>query len=299
MRRLIAFAVTGAVLVGAGFGLTLPKTVSPSEFDGLVPDLDRGEQVFFASGCASCHSAPGASGDAKLLLAGGQRFETEFGTFIAPNISSDPNAGIGGWSVVDLANALVHGTSPSGQHYYPAFPYVSYSEMKPQDIVSLHAYLRTLPKVETASETHDVGFPFSVRRGLGLWKQLFAHPGWVVDAELDEQQKRGRYLVEALGHCAECHTPRNQFGGLKRELWLSGAPNPNGQGRIPGLTPAQLDWSEADIAEYLKSGFTPDYDSAGGEMAEVIENTSRLSDEDRLAIAAYLKIVPSPPQTSQ
>ncbi len=125
---------------------------------------------------------------------------------------------------------------------------------------------------------------------------MFARDGWIFDGDLSEQQERGRYLVEALGHCGECHTERNKFGGLNYENWLRGAPNPNGRGRIPDISPAGLKWSQADIAEYLKSGFTPEYDTAGGEMAEVIENTSKLTDSDRTAIAAYLKIVPASQQ---
>ncbi len=293
MRRLVVFAALAAALVGlAGLVLTRPQRMDQSQLDGLNPDLARGEIVFRAAGCASCHSAQDAVGEDKLLLSGGRRFETEFGTFFAPNISSDPDVGIGSWSALDLANALIHGTGPEGQHYYPAFPYTSYTNMSANDVVSLHAFLSTLPAVADESVPHEVGFPFNVRRGLGAWKQLFMTPGWVVEGELTEQQRHGRYLVEALGHCGECHTPRNGLGGLTRDLWLTGAPNPSGSGRIPGLTSDQLDWSEADIAEYLKSGFTPDYDSAGGEMVEVIENTSRLTDEDRLAIAAYLKAVP-------
>ena len=112
--------------------------------------------------------------------------------------------------------------------------------------------------------------------------------------QLTEEQAQGRYLVEALGHCGECHTPRNALGGLDRQAWLTGAPNPSGKGKIPALSPDKLNWSQADIAEYLRSGFTPDYDTAGGEMADVIENTSKLSDADRAAIAAYLQIVPVP-----
>ncbi len=293
MRRLVVFAALAAVLVGlAGLVLTRPQRMDQSQLDGLNPDLARGEIVFHAAGCASCHSAQDAVGEDKLLLSGGRRFETEFGTFFAPNISSDHDVGIGSWSALDLANALIHGTGPEGQHYYPAFPYTSYTNMSANDVVSLHAFLGTLPAATTANVAHEVGFPFNIRRGLGAWKQLFMTPGWEVEGDLTEQQRYGRYLVEALGHCGECHTPRNGLGGLKRDLLLTGAPNPSGSGRIPGLTADQLDWSEADIAEYLKSGFTPDYDSAGGEMVEVIENTSRLTDEDRLAIAAYLKAVP-------
>ncbi|MEX0350085.1 MAG: c-type cytochrome [Paracoccaceae bacterium] len=295
MRRFFTTAAVVAVLVGlAGFVLTRPQRVDQAQLDGITPDLKRGEAVFYAAGCASCHSAPDAAEEEKLALAGGHRFETDFGTFIAPNISSDPVAGIGSWSALDLANALIQGTGPEGQHYFPAFPYTSYANMTAEDVVSLHAFLATLPAVTTESSAHEVGFPFNIRRGLGGWKQLYLEPGWVVEGDLTDQQIQGRYLVEALGHCAECHTPRNRLGGLKRDQWLSGAPNPNGKGRIPGLTADQLDWSEADIAEYLKSGFTPDYDSAGGEMVAVIENTSRLSDDERMAIAAYLKAVPVP-----
>ncbi|WP_170364472.1 c-type cytochrome [Ruegeria arenilitoris] len=295
MRRLLSIAAGVAVVAGlTGLILTRPQHVDPAELDGIAPDLVRGETVFFAAGCASCHSAPNSEGEEKLVLAGGRRFETDFGTFIAPNISSDPEAGIGSWSALELADALIYGTGPAGQHYYPAFPYTTYTNMTPEDVVSLHAFLGTLPAASQESIAHEVGFPFNIRRSLGGWKLLYLEPGWVVDGDLDVQQQRGRYLVEALGHCAECHTPRDGLGGLSRDQWLTGAPNPSGKGRIPGLTTNHLDWSEADIAEYLKSGFTPDYDSAGGEMAEVIENTSRLSDEDRLAIAAYLKVVPVP-----
>ncbi|MCG7521974.1 cytochrome c [Ruegeria sp. Ofav3-42] len=295
MRRVFVFAALVAVLVGlAGLVLTRPQRVDRAQLEGATPDLARGEVVFYAAGCVSCHSAPDAEGAEKLILSGGRQFETDFGTFFAPNISSDPKVGIGSWSALDLANALVHGTGPNGQHYYPAFPYTSYANMTAEDVASLHAFLASLPAAAIESKAHEVGFPFNVRRGLGGWKLLYLEPGWVVEGDLTDQQIRGRYLVEALGHCAECHTPRNGLGGLKRDLWLTGAPNPSGKGRIPGLTADQLDWSEADIAEYLKSGFTPDYDSAGGEMVEVIENTSRLSDDERLAIAAYLKAVPVP-----
>jgi len=297
-RWFVALAVLSVIAVGIGLVLTRPRMIDPAELDGLAPDMAQGELVFYAAGCAACHSAPGAENESRLILSGGRKFTSPFGTFVAPNISSDPNYGIGRWSSTDLANALVHGTSPSRQHYYPAFPYTSYNRIEAQDVVSLHAFLTTLPADTTPSATHDVGFPFNIRLLLGGWKLLFDDPDWIVDGELTKEQERGRYLVEALGHCGECHTPRNALGGMIRSQWLQGAPNPSGRGRIPGLTPAQLNWSEADIAEYLKSGFTPDYDSAGGEMAEVIENTSLLSDADRLAIAKYLKLVPGTPSTS-
>ncbi|MGR3677453.1 MAG: c-type cytochrome [Paracoccaceae bacterium] len=292
MKLLKGTALLALIAGVVGWFLTAPERVDPQVFAELSPDLKQGQTVFFAGGCASCHAAPKATGDQKLILSGGHRFASSFGTFIAPNISPDVEFGIGEWDQIDLANALLHGTGPSGQHYYPAFPYTSYANMTPQDVVSLFAFMQSLPADATPSLPHEVGFPFNIRRALGGWKLLFARKGWVVAGDLNAQQLRGRYLVEGLGHCGECHTPRNALGGLEINKWLAGAPHPSGTGTIPDLTPTGLDWSEGDIAEYLKSGFTPEYDTAGGEMADVVENTSKLSDEDRLAIAAYLKIVP-------
>lgn len=289
-----ALLVSGIAVVAAGWILTGPDRVDHSAVEQVTPDLALGEVLFYAGGCASCHSAPGAEGEAKLVLSGGRRFPSEFGTFVAPNISPDPTYGIGNWTPAEFADAVLAGTSPSGTHYYPAFPYTSYARMSIADAVSLHAFLATLPADTTPSQAHEVGFPFNIRRSLGGWKLLFAGNDWIVEGDLTEQQQRGRYLVEGPGHCGECHTPRNRLGGLERDAWLSGAPSPDGKGRIPDITSRGLDWSEADIAEYLKSGFTPDYDSAGGDMAAVIENTSHLSDSDRQAIASYLKIVPAP-----
>ncbi|WP_300514321.1 c-type cytochrome [Aliiroseovarius sp.] len=296
MRRFLGVVlIAGAISAITGWVLTAPVSLDKTALAGITPDPERGRAVFFAGGCAACHSAPEASGEDRLLLGGGRGFATDFGTFYAPNISPHPEAGIGQWSVLELANALLYGTSPNGQHYYPAFPYTSYAQMTLEDAVSLHAFLGTLPLVDTPNRPHDVSFPFNIRRTLGGWKLLFNRGGWVVEGELTEQQARGRYLVEGLGHCGECHTARNLLGGVRLGAWLAGAPNPNGKGRIPDITAAGLDWSESDIAEYLKSGFTPEFDTAGGEMTDVIENTSQLTDEDRAAIAAYLKRVPGLP----
>ena len=288
MRRLIRYAFLLAALgLGAFWVLTRPETLSDDALDGLTADATRGEQVFHASGCASCHSAPGAEGDAGLILSGGQNFPSPFGTFTAPNISSDPTHGIGSWTTMDLANAMKHGVSPDGQHYFPAFPYTSYARATLQDIVDLRAYLATLPASQVASLPHNVGFPFNVRRSLGGWKLLFADDSWVTDASSPELE-RGRYLVEALGHCGECHTPRNVLGGTDRAQWLSGAPDPSGKGKIPSIRPPTLDWAQADLVYYFESGFTPEFDSVGGHMAHVVANLSKLPPEDRAAIAAYL-----------
>ena len=227
-----------------------------------------------------------------LVLAGGLPFPSDFGTFHAPNISPDPTHGIGEWTLPEFARAVTRGVSPKGQHYYPAFPYTAYQHLAAQDVVNLFAYMQTLPAAEVPSLPHEVSFPFNVRRGLGAWKMLFSDEDFVLADASDAQVARGRYLVEGLAHCGECHTPRNALGALEREAWLTGAPNPSGKGRIPAITPAKLEWSEADLVEYFTSGFTPEYDSAGGEMAEVVSNLAQLPESDREAIAAYLKALP-------
>jgi mono/diheme cytochrome c family protein len=291
-RTLVAIAVVAAVGLTAWWWLTRPDRLDDAALAGLDPDPEAGGLVFAAAGCASCHAAPDSEGEARLVLAGGERFPSAFGTFVAPNISPHPEAGIGAWSDAEVVEAIVNGVSPAGAHYYPAFPYAAYRNADLSDVASLVAYLRTLPESDVPSEPHDIAFPFNIRRNLGLWKSLFADGGWVLADATDAEVARGRYLVEALGHCGECHTPRNALGGLETDQWLAGAPNPSGRGRIPNITPAGLDWSEADIAAYLASGFTPDFDTAGGLMAEVVRNTAQLSDADRAAIAAYLKAVP-------
>ena len=270
--------------------LTRPRPDGAEVLAGLTGDAARGQIVFDAGGCAACHATPKAEAEARLVLAGGKRFPSPFGTFVAPNISQDQQAGIGAWQAIDLWNALHNGTSPDGRHYFPAFPYTTYVNATPQDVVDLFAYLQTLPADPTPSRPHEVGFPFNIRAGLGLWKAAFLRQGWVV--EVPPEAARGRYLAEALGHCGECHTPRNILGGLQKSRWLAGAPIPGSKGSFPNITPAKLDWSEADLVEYFTSGFTPEFDSAGGQMVEVIGNLSRLPREDRAAIAAYLKAVP-------
>lgn len=290
VATIVALGVAGA---GAFWLLTTPERVDSVLFAEIPGDAAQGEMVFHIGGCASCHLPPDAEDGAPL--GGGRAFVTEFGTFHAPNISPGPE-GIGGWSVEDLANAMMKGVSPEGAHYYPAFPFTSYARMTPGDIADLHAYMMTLPVSADASLPHDLSFPFNIRRGLGLWKLLYLSADPVI-ATTDPEIERGRYLVEGPGHCGECHTPRDQIGGPEPARWLGGGPNPDGEGTIPNLTPAEggLGWSAGDIAEYLKSGFTPDYDVAGGSMADVVKNTAHLTDEDRAAIAAYLKALPPVP----
>ena len=296
MRRFIPVIVGLAVLgAGAFWGLTRPSTLPAAAFDGLTGDAARGQTVFWATGCASCHMAADATGDTQLVLAWGQRFSSDFGTFIAPNISPDLDQGIGGWDLPAFANAITRGVSPEGAHYYPALPYGAYANMELQDVADLKTFMDTLPASATASLPHEVSFPFTLRRGLGLWKRMFLQTGWVIDGDLTDLQTRGRYITEAMAHCGECHTPRNLLGGLKRDQWLAGAPDPSGKGKIPNITPGVLKWSEAEIVDYLTTGFTPEYDPVGGSMAHVVENMARLPETDRQAVAAYLKRVPAVP----
>ncbi|MFC3087278.1 cytochrome c [Tabrizicola soli] len=293
MRVLRWLVLVAVVAAGILWLLARPDPLSAGDVAGLAGDAGRGEAVFLATGCASCHMAPGATGEAQLVLAGGQRFASDFGTFVAPNISQDPEAGIGGWSLLDLANALQRGVSPEGAHYYPALPYASYAKMKLQDVADLYAYLRTLPADPAPSQPHELVFPFSRREAVGLWKLLYLSDGWSLEGNLTPTADRGRYLAEAMAHCGECHTPRTALGGLDTARWLGGAPNPSGEGRIPNITPGKLGWTAADITQYLTTGFTPDYDSVGGHMAHVVENMARLPEGDRLAVAEYLLAVPT------
>jgi len=293
MRRVLTAALILAFVGAIAFvWLTAPRRADAAEYANLTGKAAAGEAVFWATGCASCHMAPGASGDAQMILAGGQRFVTGFGTFHSPNISPDPDQGTGGWTLTAFASAVTRGVSPEGAHYYPAFPYAAYRNLAPQEVADLKAYIDTLPASAAKSLPHELAFPLSIRRLLGGWKLLFATEGWVVPDPLSPVQARGRHLAEAMAHCGECHTPRNALGGLIRSRWMQGAPNPSGKGTIPGITPSQLDWSETEIAEMLATGFTPEYDSVGGSMAHVVENFVRLTQDDRNAVAAYLKIVP-------
>lgn len=289
MRRLVQLVLLLAVLgLCVFYVVTMPRTADEARLADATVSLERGEYVFTAAGCASCHA--GDDGDAETMH-GGMAFASDFGTFYAPNITPT-QAGIAGWSVTDLASAIWYGTSPEGRHYYPAFPYASYTRMSADDVASLYAYVMELPGSEVASKPHDVGFPFNIRRLLGGWKFVFLRDTPVVlDPNLTPLEYKGQYLVEVLGHCGECHTPRNALGAMNKSKWLGGAPDPSGKGRIPNITPAALDWSIEDITYYLESGFTPDFNSAGGHMAHVIDNFAALEAEDRAAVAAYLQRV--------
>jgi mono/diheme cytochrome c family protein len=291
----LILAVAGAALA---WFLTAPAPLRAAQLPAHAPDVANGERIFYAGGCSSCHAAPNAAGEDKLKLVGGLELVTDFGTFRVPNITPDSETGIGGWSTLDFVNALTRGVSPGGAHYYPAFPYPSYFRMRVEDAIDLKAFMDTLPAVRNEVAGHSLGFPFNIRRGVGVWKLLYLSDAPVVDtAGAADDIQRGQYLVEGPGHCGECHTSRDVMGGLKKALWLAGAPNPEGRGTIPNITPGEggLTWSADEIVDTFTTGFTPDFDTLGGRMGAVQQNLSHLPEEDLRAIAAYLKAVPPLP----
>jgi mono/diheme cytochrome c family protein len=290
LRRLVIAAAVVAVLGGVAFWfLTIPQTISAGALAPRTADLANGRTMFIAGGCSGCHAVPNE--DDKTRLGGGLALKSPFGTFYVPNISPDARDGIGRWSEVDFVTALTKGTSPDGRHYYPAFPYTSYQRMRVDDLRDLFAYLKTLPPASGTVRDHDMMFPFTVRRGLGLWKLLYLDGApFAPDPAKSATLNRGAYLVEGPGHCAECHSPRSLFGGIIAAQRFAGGPNPEGKGWIPNITPKGLgEWSEKDIAYLLESGQTLEGDAVGGSMAEVVRHTEQLAAEDRTAIAAYIK----------
>jgi mono/diheme cytochrome c family protein len=290
-RFFLAFVIAGVAGLGIFWWLTIPAVI-PNALPAYTPDPANGLTTFNAGGCSSCHAVPGQPD--RLRLGGGLAIPSPFGTFYVPNISPDPVDGIGRWSEAAFIDAVTKGTSPDGRHYFPAFPYTSYQHARVEDVRDLLAYLKTLPAVSGRVRDHDVPFPFNVRRNVGIWKLLFMDgKPFVPDAARSAQWNRGAYLVNSLGHCAECHSPRNFLGGIIAAQRFAGGPNPEGEGWVPNITQKGLgDWSAKDIAYFLETGLTPDGDTAGGSMVRVIKNTSQLSPEDRAAIADYLKSLP-------
>ncbi|WP_035694410.1 c-type cytochrome [Bradyrhizobium liaoningense] len=305
LQRTIVVALLVAVAAaGLYWWLSAPVVAAASAIPARAPDLANGEVMFNAGGCASCHAVPNQPD--RLRLGGGVAIKSPFGTFYAPNISPDPNDGIGKWTDADFVNAVMRGVSPSGQHYFPAFPYTSYQHARREDVLDLFAYLKTLPAVAGNVRNHEVSFPFDIRRNIGIWKFLFMDgKPFVADASKSPQWNRGAYLVNSFGHCAECHSPRNALGGIIAGQRFAGGPNPEGEGWVPNITQKRLgEWSTKDLAYFLKTGELPDGDSAGGAMTRVIKNTSQLPDQDLAAMAEYLKSLPpvdgpTPPKRKQ
>jgi mono/diheme cytochrome c family protein len=295
LRRIVA-ALALLAIAGTGlfYVLTIPKPAVTGTLPARTANLGNGEIMFNAGGCASCHATPKQEDTRRL--GGGLALNTPFGRFYVPNLSSDAAHGIGAWSEEAFVNAMLRGVGRHGEHLYPAFPYTSYQRMSLDDVRDLFAFLRTLPAETTSNRPHELPFPFNVRRGLGLWKLIYLDGQmFVPDASRSTQLNRGAYLVEGPSHCAECHSERDLLGGILPERRFAGGPHPEGKGWIPNITPGAngiAAWSDKDIAYLLETGTTPDYDSVGSSMADVVVNTGKLPAQDREAMAAYLKSLP-------
>jgi mono/diheme cytochrome c family protein len=256
--------------------------------DALV---ERGRYIFTAAGCASCHTHDQA-------LAGGRPLDTPFGIFYPPNITPDREQGIGTWSEAEFMRALGEGVSPRGEHYYPAFPYTSYTRMTHADMRALYAYLMTQQPVARLDRPHDLPWFLQSRTLLGLWKAGRFTPGeYQYDPERPADWNRGAYLAQALGHCGECHTPRGLLGGARGNRYLAGTRSgPEGK-EVPNITQDRKtgigDWSPAEQRDFLASGRLPDGAYTGPLMAEVLGSSSMsLTAADRQALATYLQSLP-------
>jgi mono/diheme cytochrome c family protein len=250
-------------------------------------DAKRGEYLSKAGGCLGCHTEPKQGA---IPYAGGRELKTPFGTFYGPNITPHPQSGIGRWSEADFIRAMRHGRRPDGANYFPAFPYPSFTKINDADLRDLWAYLRTLPQSNQPSRAHDLPFYFSWRFLITIWKWLYFAPGpFAALPGVSDIVNRGAYLVQALGHCGECHTPRNFLGGTRRDRHLAGTQD------APNLTPSGLKkWGDAELKDFLTTGATAEGDVPAEEMGEVIKNTtSQLTPQDLAAMIAYLRSLPA------
>jgi mono/diheme cytochrome c family protein len=301
MKKFVwGIAVLAILAVGGFWIFTAPwawSLVHPARDtpDASPGNILNGAILFRSADCATCHATPNQPDVTRL--GGGKTLQSAFGTFYMPNISSDPHDGIGAWSPAQFIRALREGVSPHGESEYPALPYTSYQRMTANDLKDMLAYIKTLPPVQGKVRDHDLKFPFTIRRVVGAWRMLFLDGKPLAPApDKDAQWLRGRYLVEGAAHCAECHSPRNALGAIRESQRFAGGLSPDGSAYIPNITPDDTGigyWSVNEIAHYLKDGLTPLGTRAGGDMAEIVAQTAQLSNDDRLAIATYLKSVPA------
>jgi mono/diheme cytochrome c family protein len=294
-RGLVVVGLLALVVLAAMWFLTAPKKLPASELAaGYQPNLANGEVMFIAGNCSACHATPGQND--RKQLAGGLKLSSPFGVFVTPNITPDPKYGIGGWSELQFVNAMKRGVDDDGNHLYPAFPYSAYSLMKTSDVRDLFAYLKTLPPVARPSAPHELKFPFNIRRAVGFWKLLYFKPHeFEADPKKSAAWNRGAYLAEGPAHCAECHTPRNALGGMETAELYAGAPNLEAGGRFASnITPHKDgigDWSDQDIADFLKSGTDKCFNEPTG-MKDVVASTGQMSDADLAALGAYIHSLP-------
>lgn len=256
-------------------------------------EISRGEYLFTIGGCRHCHTAEDGA-----PLAGGRPLKTPFGTFYTPNITAHPEAGIGAWSGDDFVRALRLGIAPDGSHYYPAFPFTSYTRISDSDALAIHEYIRGQPVSERPNREHDLPWYLAWRIAARVWQWLFFTPQ---DSAAEDTRGtalvRGEYLAEALGHCQECHTPRNWFGVLRSELAYAGnADGPEGE-LVPNITPHPEtgigDWSRESLAVFLQFGELPNGEYTAGSMDAVVQGLNRMTEADRSALIDYLRSLPA------
>jgi len=289
MRRRIVFLVLLAVIGMAGLAYLFSPLGGPTRNLNLVGDEVRGQYVIRVGGCVACHTDIEGKGD---YLAGGLPLKTPFGDFIPPNITSDKQAGIGAWTLSEFSDAMSKGVGPNGKHLYPSFPFDSYTKMSDQDMVDLYvALMATDPVGEKAAE-HQVGFPFNIRLAMLGWKKLFFVPNrFEPDATRSGRWNRGAYLANGPAHCGACHTPRNPFGAALSDQQFAGTPS-GVKPSFPAIDTSTLverGYDEATLIDALTGGFDPDFDTLGGAMGEVInESLVHWTKEDLSALAAYL-----------
>jgi mono/diheme cytochrome c family protein len=275
------------LLLGLALGAALGSALAQG-------DARRGEYLAKAGGCIGCHTED--KKDA-VPFAGGRALKSPFGTFYGPNITAHPEAGIGRWTEADFVRAMRQGERPDGKNYFPAFPYTSFTRIVDRDLRDLWAYLRTLAPSPRASQEHQMRFPFGWRFLVTFWKWFFFTPGPFTNLPgLSDIADRGAYLVQALGHCAECHTPRNFLGGPKTSRFLAGGKGPDGKD-VANLTPSGLKkWSDKELEDILTTGIEPEGDIVAETMGEVVRNTtSQLTPADLKALIAYLRTLPPVP----
>ena len=280
----------------AGLALALWAVVWLSPAGAADDPVARGKYLVRAGLCVACHTDSDKKG---AELAGGYAIKVPFGTIYSTNITPDPDTGIGHWSDEDFLRAMRKGIGRQGQHLFPAFPYTSFTNMTDEDILAIKAYLSTVKPVRRENRAPELTTPFGWRFLLAGWKWRYFKEGQVApDPGKPDQWNRGAYLVRAVTHCAECHTPRDWAGGLKRELLMAGtADGPEGE-TAPNITAHGKtgvgDWSVEDMVELLKSSYKPDGDNVQGLMERIIvHGYEHMTDEDLTAIAVYLRSLPA------
>ncbi len=285
MLKAIIYA--GAALLALASGSAL----------GASPEMvKKGRYLVRAAGCVGCHTDVKGKGPE---FGGNRPMKTPFGTYYSPNITPDRETGIGNWSDADFVRSMREGVNPNGEHYYPVFPFPTYTKMRDEDMLAIKAYLFSLKPIVRSVQEHQVGPPFGWRFLLGAWKVLNFEPGVMKDDPgKSAQMNRGAYLVEAVAHCGECHTPRSETGAIVKSMHMAGTNEGPNDELIPNITPDDETgvgkWTLDELVDVMKHGRKPDWDDVQGGMEEAVEyGLKYMTDEDLMAMAVYLKSIPA------